>query len=110
MSVFSGGACNADKIRLRMKFFSDISYAFALGAGGAMISALTVVAAASQQPPPDGHAIFLANSATCHGVDGPGMPTPADFGLDLAMPNFTDSSFAPREPATDRSASPHKAA
>src|SRR5258706_13569324 len=103
-----GRACNADKIRLRMKMFSDIRYAFAAAAGGVAISVLTVVAAASQQPPPDGHAIFLANCATCHGVDGRGMRTPAEVGFDLPMPDFTECSFATREADADWSASIHK--
>src|SRR3954466_14272434 len=101
MSCRSRGACHSDKIRLRMKFFSDIGYAFALVAGGAVISALTVVAAALQPPPPDGHAIFLANCATRHGVEGRGARPPAEVGFDLPLPNFTDCSFATREADAD---------
>jgi len=91
-----------------MKSFSDIGYAFALVAGGAVISALTVVAAASQQPPPDGHKIFVANCATCHGLEGRGDRTPAEVGFDLPLPNFTDCSFATREADADWSSTIHK--
>ncbi|HEY4264297.1 MAG TPA: cytochrome c [Micropepsaceae bacterium] len=69
---------------------------------------LAIVAAASQPAPPDGHAIFLANCATCHGVDGRGMRTPAEVGFDLPMPNFSDCSFATREADADWSSTIHR--
>ena len=74
----------------------------------AALSFCGVIAAKSQQMPPDGHAIFLANCATCHGEDGRGMRTPAEVGFDLPMPNFTDCSFATREADADWSSSIHK--
>src|SRR5258708_2646439 len=91
-----------------MKFISDIRCALVSVAGGAVISALTIVAAASQQPPPDGHTIFLATCATCQGVDVRGMRPPAEVGFDLPMPNFTDCSFATREADADWSSTIHK--
>jgi hypothetical protein len=66
------------------------------------------VAAKSQPAPPDGHAIFVANCATCHGLDGRGMRTPAEVGFDLQLPNFTDCSFATREADADWSSTIHR--
>ena len=75
---------------------------------GTVLSTLAVVAAESQPTPPDGHAIFLANCATCHGADGRGMRTQAEVGFDLPMPDFTECSFATREADGDWSSIIHK--
>ena len=72
------------------------------------LSTLAIAAAQSQPTPPDGHAIFLANCATCHGVDGRGSRTPAEVGFELQLPDFTDCSFATREADADWSATIHK--
>jgi mono/diheme cytochrome c family protein len=94
--------------RERMTTLSNIRYAIALAASGAVVAALAIAGAASQQMPPNGRAIFLANCATCHGEDGRGMRTPEEVGFDLPMPNFTDCSFANREADLDWSSTIHK--
>jgi mono/diheme cytochrome c family protein len=67
--------------------------------------ALSPFVAASQQAPAalqnlDGRGIFLAACATCHGGDGRGSDR-ALVGFDEELPDFTDCSFASREPAGD---------
>ena len=87
---------------------SAIRYTIGLILGGALLSALAVAGAVSQQTPPDGHAIWLANCATCHGVEGRGDRTPAEVGFNLPMPNFSNCSFATREADLDWSSTIHK--
>jgi len=93
-----------------MTIFSTIRYAVVVTASGAALSALAVIAASSQQMPPDGHALFNANCATCHGADGSGSArhNPAELGFDLPLPNFADCSFASREADADWSSIIHK--
>jgi mono/diheme cytochrome c family protein len=74
----------------------------------AVACAAMVVAAPASAQAPDGRALFLANCATCHGVDGRGMRTPAEVGFDLPMPNFTDCSYATREADGDWSSVIHQ--
>ena len=81
-----------------------------LAATGAGLSLIAIANAASQQMPPDGHAIFVANCATCHGIDGKGTArhNPAEVGFDLPLPDFTDCSFASREADADWSSIIHR--
>ncbi len=51
-------------------------------------------------PEPGGRELFLTSCATCHGADGTGAQAPA-VGLPIQPPDFTESSFASREPAAD---------
>jgi hypothetical protein len=44
--------------------------------------------------------IYQAACAACHGSDGTGA-SPALVGFDVPLPDFTDCSFASREPAAD---------
>jgi len=52
------------------------------------------------EPAIRGEAIYLNSCAACHGVDGRGA-SQAMVGFDLALPDFTDCEFAPREPDGD---------
>jgi mono/diheme cytochrome c family protein len=76
--------------------------------GGVALASLATVTALSQQMPPDGRSIFMANCATCHGLDGRGSRTKAEVGFDLPMPNFTDCVFATREADADWSSIIHQ--
>src|SRR4030095_6719479 len=87
---------------------SDLRYAIAIIASGAVLSAFVVGASSARQMPPDGRAIFVANCATCHGQDGRGMRTPAEVGFDLPLPDFTDCVFANREADADWSSIIHE--
>ncbi len=87
---------------------SHLRHAIVVIAGGVVLSALGIIAASSQQMPPNGRAIWMANCATCHGVEGRGDRTPAEVGFNLPMPNFTDCSFATREADLDWSSTIHK--
>lgn len=52
------------------------------------------------------HAGYLESCATCHGPDGRGAPgMPPEFAA--LLPDFTDCSFATREPDVDRMAVSH---
>lgn len=44
--------------------------------------------------------IYLAACAHCHGTDGRGVPADR-LSLPVALPDFTDCQFAPREPDSD---------
>lgn len=66
-------------------------------------------AAPAQEVPEDGALlaklqapaeIYRAACAACHGADGRGSPT-ATVAFDIPLPDFTDCSFASREPAAD---------
>ncbi len=52
------------------------------------------------EPPPSGRDLYLTSCSNCHGPDGTGLPS-SQTGLDLELPDFTDSSFASREPTAD---------
>jgi mono/diheme cytochrome c family protein len=56
--------------------------------------------AAPAQTPKTGAALYLDTCAACHGADGKGRDRAA-VGFDLAIPDFTDCSFASREPDAD---------
>ena len=47
-----------------------------------------------------GEDVFLAACSACHGTDGTGMPQER-VGFDTPLPDFTDCSFATREPDSD---------
>lgn len=47
-----------------------------------------------------GRQIYRAACANCHGVDGTGAP-PSQLAFDTPVPDFTDCSFASREPDAD---------
>lgn len=51
----------------------------------------------TRQEPPDG-AVLYAVCASCHGLDGAGTP---DLQLPAQVPDFSDCSFASREPDAD---------
>ena len=53
-----------------------------------------------------GRDVYQAACATCHGVDGRGAPKTA-VGFDRPLPDFTDCSFATKEPDGDWSATIH---
>ena len=47
-----------------------------------------------------GEELFRSACAGCHGADGTGLPQ-VQLGFDTPMPDFTDCSFASREPDAD---------
>jgi mono/diheme cytochrome c family protein len=55
---------------------------------------------ASAQQAPTGHDLYLNACAACHGPDGRGMPR-STVGFDVAIPDFTDCSFATPEADAD---------
>ncbi|HEX7091534.1 MAG TPA: c-type cytochrome [Longimicrobiales bacterium] len=63
--------------------------------------------AAGPQPIPGGEALYRAACAACHGADGTGT-TQALVGFDVPLPDFTDCSFASREPDADWIAVAHQ--
>jgi mono/diheme cytochrome c family protein len=64
-------------------------------------------ALAAQAQSPDGAALYKADCAACHGLDGRGRSA-AEVGFDLPLPNFTDCDFATREPDNDWSSIIHR--
>jgi len=52
------------------------------------------------EPPPAGRDLYLTSCANCHGPDGTGLQA-SQVGLPIVPPDFTESSFASREPAAD---------
>ena len=71
-------------------------------AAAALFGLLVSSAAAATDagtPAPDGRAIFETRCAACHGSDGKSAPGRAAFEID--MPDFSDCSFASREPDAD---------
>jgi len=71
---------------------------------GCLLVGIQVLAvSASQQasaPPRTPEQVYHAACATCHGPDGKGAP-PSRVGFALPLPDFTDCSFATREPDSD---------
>jgi mono/diheme cytochrome c family protein len=55
----------------------------------------------------NGEALYRAACAACHGADGTGT-TQALVGFDVPLPDFTDCSFASREPDADWIAVAHQ--
>ena len=52
------------------------------------------------ESPPSGRELYLGSCANCHGSDGTGAQA-SQVGLAIQPPDFTESSFASREPAAD---------
>ena len=71
---------------------------------GAALVTLVLVAGAPVDATPDpdrvGREIFETTCAACHGMDGTGSPG-SQVGFDTPLPDFTDCSFASREPDAD---------
>ncbi|MBM3310848.1 MAG: c-type cytochrome [Candidatus Aminicenantes bacterium] len=63
-------------------------------------AALGAGQAAAAAPSRTGKQIFLETCAACHGPDGRGQSR-SRVGFDVPLPDFTDSSFASREPEAD---------
>lgn len=72
---------------------------------GLALAALGAAFAATAAP--DGAAIFKADCAACHGLDGRGRST-AEVGFDVPLPNFTECDFTVREADADWSATIHR--
>ncbi|HSK09480.1 MAG TPA: cytochrome c, partial [Vicinamibacterales bacterium] len=78
------------------------------GSALALLSTLLVssplIAISAQAPrtqgPPDPKQVYRAACLNCHGPQGKGVPQPT-LGFDLPVPDFTDCSFASREPDAD---------
>lgn len=58
------------------------------------------LAGAEQIPSRSAREVYQSSCAACHGLDGRGAPQ-AQVGFDTALPDFTDCSFATREPDAD---------
>lgn len=77
-----------------------------LGAAVLVLCASASVTARAQgspsvgQAPVDGKTLYESACMSCHGPDGRGMPRSA-VGFDVAVPDFTDCSFATPEPDPD---------
>jgi mono/diheme cytochrome c family protein len=78
-----------------------------LASGGAVVSLLAADPPAGRngpsslaQEPPGGPQLYAAACAACHGGDGTGAPRER-VGFDIPLPDFTDCSFATREPDDD---------
>lgn len=61
---------------------------------------LSWAAAADTGLPASGRELYLDACAACHGADGRGAPR-SQVGFDVPLPDFTDCSFATREPDSD---------
>jgi hypothetical protein len=66
--------------------------------GGALNGALA--AAHTSQSARSGSQLYREACAACHGIDGKGA-APTTVGFDVPLPDFTDCSFATREPDAD---------
>jgi mono/diheme cytochrome c family protein len=72
----------------------------------AVLALLFATSSAAQQAPGvgsgglDGRSLYLAACATCHGGDGAGVDR-ALVAFEEELPDFTDCSFASREPVAD---------
>jgi len=87
----------------------------ALFAAAVWLPAVILIAAASfgfaqgagEQRPTTGKDLYEAACASCHGPDGKGADR-ATVGFDIPLPDFTDCSFAVREPDSDWGAIIHE--
>ncbi|MBM3295498.1 MAG: cytochrome c, partial [Candidatus Aminicenantes bacterium] len=66
----------------------------------AAAAALEAAQAGAPTPSRTGRQIYLETCAACHGPDGRGQSR-SRVGFDVPLPDFTDSSFASREPDAD---------
>lgn len=73
-----------------------------LAAGGllAPLVLLAVVSGLAAESGRSGRELYKWACSGCHGVDGRGAP-PSRVGFDVPLPDFSECSFASREPATD---------
>jgi mono/diheme cytochrome c family protein len=74
--------------------------AAALAAIGSLAAAGSAFAAELRAGAASGRELYAAACAACHGADGRGSPPPA-VGFAEPLPDFTDCSFATREPDAD---------
>ena len=65
----------------------------------AVAPALAAEPSAEAHPGPDGERIYQSVCAACHGADGRGEPGRRLYAIE--MPDFTECSFATREPDAD---------
>jgi len=67
---------------------------------GALALTTALAVEAATQPVADGAELFRGACASCHAVDGRGESR-AQVGFDIPLPDFSDCSFATREPDED---------
>jgi hypothetical protein len=72
-----------------------------------LTAALAPRCVGAQSAAPAGEALYRAACANCHGPDGRGAP-PSTVVFSEPLPDFTDCSFATREPAADWAAIVHQ--
>src|SRR6056297_1333014 len=97
--------CHRTGLCLSLVGTTVLSITLLLVSWGSLLSA----AAAQDAPYPavsdldqlrDGKRIYQAACASCHGADGTGAPQER-LGFDTPPPDFTNCSFATREPTAD---------
>jgi mono/diheme cytochrome c family protein len=76
------------------------SVIFLTGPSGSLVLDAQSPGLPAQTTANPGKALYEAACASCHGPDGRGAP-PDAVGFDLALPDFTDCSFATSEPDAD---------
>src|SRR5262249_40687859 len=86
---------------------TELRRAYVASATVALIGAALATFGAAGAEKSDGTRMFEADCAACHASDGRGRSS-AEVGFDLPLPNFTDCSFATREPDSDWSAIIHR--
>ncbi len=77
-----------------------LRHAARLGAGAAALALAGASGALAQEVLRTGAAVYSSACATCHGFDGTGEVQQA-VGFETPLPDFTDCSFATREPDAD---------
>lgn len=80
------------------------------GLAAAVIAAPLIAAVQRAGAFPEGTTageVYAASCAACHGADGRGAP-PSVVGFEEPLPDFTDCSFATREPDSDWSSVVHR--
>ncbi len=65
-----------------------------------LLVSVAVPTSGQERSPTTGRELYLHACANCHGADGTAASAPA-VGLSVQPPDFTESSFASREPAAD---------
>jgi mono/diheme cytochrome c family protein len=71
------------------------------------LTGITAVQPVDAQTPEADRALYERACAACHGADGTGTPQ-SQLGFDTSVPDFTDCSFASREPDADWIAVAHQ--